>query len=200
MTIKTQDGKVITKDGKVSCECCGECCLYPAQAVWEGKYSIEDLPDFFNADGIIYTKLSSFEIGLDGAKYCYDIPDTLLRFGVDEPEEGTISEWKIEGVGNLNPCFSYTWYQGTINEEQYIGDFFANTYAIEGPISGVVTRVTACTWVGNGLTLRHNSSIKFIVDAIDEISGSFKWSVNGNLKQGFQNEPIGTYAGGFSVS
>jgi hypothetical protein len=46
MTIKTQGGKVITKDGKVSCECCG--CfiyeLYPA-ANYEAGYNFEDLPD-----------------------------------------------------------------------------------------------------------------------------------------------------------
>jgi hypothetical protein len=199
-TVKTQGGKVITKAGRVSCECCGECCLYPAQAVFEGKYAIEDLPDFFNYFGIIYTKLPSFEIRQNGSKYCYSIPDTSLRFGAAAPEEGTISDWTIEGSSNLNPCFSFTFFLGTINEQQFIGDLFADTYAINGPISGTVTRQTACTWVGNGLVLRHNSQLKIVLDGADEILGTFKWSVNGNLKVGFQNEPIGDYAGGFSVS
>ena len=45
MTIKTQNGKVITKDGKVSCECCEECCMYSAQAFLDGLYDWDDLPD-----------------------------------------------------------------------------------------------------------------------------------------------------------
>jgi hypothetical protein len=48
MTVKTQGGKVITKGGKVSCECCEEGCfiyeLYPA-ANYEAGYNFEDLPD-----------------------------------------------------------------------------------------------------------------------------------------------------------
>ena len=202
--------KVVTKAGRVSCECCegeGECCLYPGQAVWEGKYSIEDLPNFYNADGTIYTKLPSFEIGLDGSKYCYDIPDTSLRFGIDPPAGIRASEWQVEGAGAGLECFSFTWFQGTPGAAQYIGDLFASTYAIEGPISGDegrisgnVTRQSACTWVGDGLILRHNSRIKFVLGGPNEILGSFKWSVNGNLKLGFQNTPVGSYAGEFTVS
>ena len=43
MTIKTQDGKVITKDGKVSCTCCEEpsCCMY---------FATTDTPTFPDTD------------------------------------------------------------------------------------------------------------------------------------------------------
>jgi len=46
MTIKTQDGKVITKDGKVSCTCCEEpeCCTYAATPTTP-TFPDTDLPD-----------------------------------------------------------------------------------------------------------------------------------------------------------
>jgi hypothetical protein len=214
MTIKTQGGKVITKDGKVSCSCCSQCCLYPADAVWDGKYAIEDLPDFFNAGGdppSIYTKLPSFEFSEGGQfKWAYKAPDSEFRFGVIAPEpDGSQADdrYYFEARDRSSSCFSLTWYFGTVNEVTFISDLFADTYTISGPISGTVTRLTACTWVGDGLTLRHDSgfpSRQGESPGGDIVSfnsiGTFKWSVNGNLKQGFQNEPIGTYAGGFSVA
>jgi hypothetical protein len=65
MTIKTQDGKIITKDGKVSCECCG--CfiyeLYPA-ANYEAGYNFEDLPDEIVAIGDYVTQQSTGNVTL----------------------------------------------------------------------------------------------------------------------------------------
>jgi hypothetical protein len=62
-TIKLQNGKVITKDGKVSCECCGvECCLYPAQRLQDGLYPAADLPDTIDFYGSILSR-SEFSWG-----------------------------------------------------------------------------------------------------------------------------------------
>jgi hypothetical protein len=77
MTIKTQGGKVITKGGKVSCECCGEVCIfrymYPAN-LYGTKFDFEDLPEFVtvslsftpgdgvNCNSIIFYKLNEPEI------------------------------------------------------------------------------------------------------------------------------------------
>ena len=45
-TIKRNQSKLILKSGKVSCSCCDtECCMYPAQALADGLYSADDLPD-----------------------------------------------------------------------------------------------------------------------------------------------------------
>jgi len=213
-TIKLQDGKVILKDKKASCSCCSQCCLYPADAVWDGKYAIEDLPDFFNVGGdppFIYTRLPAFEFSEGGKfKWAYKAPGFDFRFGVIAPEEDGSQagdRYYFEDVDRTISCISLTWYFGTVNETTSIRDVFANTYLVSGPISGVVTRLTACTWVGDGLVLRHDSGFPSRqgdapggdIVSFDSI-GTFKWSVNGNLKEGFQNEPIGTYAGGFSVS
>ena len=56
-TVKTQGGKVITKGGKVSCSCCETgCCMYPAQALGDGLYTVDDLPD-------------SISVSLDGSNF-----------------------------------------------------------------------------------------------------------------------------------
>ena len=172
------------------------------------------MPDFFNAGNdppFIYTKLLSFEFSEGGQfKWAYEAPGSGLRFGVIAPEEDGSqagNRYYFEDSSRTISCISLTWYFGTPNETETIRDVFADTYTVRGQISGTVTRLTACTWVGDGLTLRHDSvfpSRQGESPGGDIVSfnsiGTFKWSVNGNLKQGFQNEPIGTYAGGFSVS
>jgi hypothetical protein len=78
MTIKTQGGKVITKGGKVSCGCCeepGECCMYPAQALADGLYTYQDLPDSIEYLGtnlpVVLNKLDppEFSNRFDGIAY-----------------------------------------------------------------------------------------------------------------------------------
>ena len=47
--VKTTGGKVILKDGKVSCECCDPvetCCMYPASGLdADPGYTAADLPE-----------------------------------------------------------------------------------------------------------------------------------------------------------
>jgi hypothetical protein len=43
-TIKLKNGKVILKDGNVSCTCCEGCCMYPASGLGD-TYTEDDLPD-----------------------------------------------------------------------------------------------------------------------------------------------------------
>ena len=61
-TIKLQpSGAVVLKDGKVACSCCAQpsgCCPYPAQALVDGLYTYEDLPDAIDIDGVEFTKLN----------------------------------------------------------------------------------------------------------------------------------------------
>ena len=53
MTIKTQGGKIITKNQKISCECCdGGCCKYPAGLLASGAYNASQLPTSINFYGI----------------------------------------------------------------------------------------------------------------------------------------------------
>ena len=45
MTIKTQDGKIITKDGKVSCDCCGACGCVNVAGIMIGTQLLSDILD-----------------------------------------------------------------------------------------------------------------------------------------------------------
>ena len=67
----------------------------------------------------------------------------------------------------------------------YIADQFADTYTVSGPISGTVTRESICVWRGTNLRLTNYG---------------YQWKVNGNDKSGNQNTPVGSYAGGYTVS
>lgn len=187
MTVKLQSGKVILKDGKVSCSCCeepGECCMYPAQALADGLYTADDLPDAVD-----------FTYSASGNTFG---PYTLTRTGttfIGGPE----NEVKIEladdiwvsgdGGGGIEsfPCLINETFQpsGGGGYEITVEDQFADTYTVSGSISGTVTRESVCVWRGAGLTLTNFG---------------YQWKVNGNNKSGLQNTPVGTYAGGFSVS
>ena len=182
MTIKTQGGKVVTKDGKVSCECCGECCLYSAEALTEGLYTIDDLPD-----EIIIAYRQDLPPLVKGAYTGAGtpVPANYAPAGWpgedDEYIEDVIflqdSLWASgQGVGRVPLCLI-----DGINWE----DLFADTYTVSGPISGTVTRESVCVWRGSNLRLTNFG---------------FQWKVNGNNKSGFQNTPVGSYAGGYSVS
>jgi hypothetical protein len=196
MTIKTQNGKVITKDGKVSCECCGGCCMYPAQELGEELYSEDDLPDsvIFNRGGTQYV-LAKIEPesgvyysgaeGLDGYfAYGVQLVETIIG-------EESFYEWKLarklgdnppdwEQAGDIDACL----FRLLPSELPNIADPFADTYVVSGSISGTVTRESVCVWVGPNLRLTNFG---------------FQWRVNGNNKSGNQNTPVGSYAGGYSV-
>lgn len=66
-----------------------------------------------------------------------------------------------------------------------VEDQFADTYTVNGPTSGTVTRKSDCVWQGTGLKLTNFE---------------YQWKVNGNNKIGFQNTPVGSYGGGYTVS
>jgi hypothetical protein len=173
MTVKTQGGKVITKDGKVSCECCGPpiCCPYPAQELLDGLYSVADLPDelifdFFGPDDReIYTK--------------QDPPIGSIHYISDQMNVITLLGYEEEAFWSHlyeNPF--------CLTSNPNILDF-AQSYSVSGSISGVVTRVNRCEWSGTNLILSNFN---------------YQWKVNGNNKSGIQNTPVGSYAGGFTVS
>ncbi len=179
MTIKTQDGKIITKDGKVSCECCDvECCMYPAAALVASLYSYEDLPDAIDVGGIEYAKLDPPESVAGFTEYYINVNDEYL--GILEGE-GENSLWGYEGGGG--PCLING--HAEFNPDGERRDQFADTYTISGPISGTVTRESICVWRGSNLRLTNFG---------------YQWKVNGNNKTGNQNTPVGSYAGGYSVS
>ena len=204
-TIKLQpSGKVVLKGGKVACGCCDVgCCIYP----WrdpngfdsEPLYSYEDAPDaisitindeLFNAEkysesgfiaysgswgGGTITILEGEDAGSNWLLYSVDVPGDPSG----ESNSGCLIGSYTVGDAGSGGAGSYT----TTVEDQ-----FADTYTVSGPISGVVTRTiegSICIWRGTGLRLTNFG---------------YQWEVNGNNKSGFQNTPVGSYAGGFTVS
>ena len=211
-TIKRNGDKVVIKDGKVSCSCCEfECCMYSPRLWYEQILTEEDFPDQVTFE-------YSFSLGPSGYG-----PITLTRGIQDEnivytegaePNTYLVSinnpaSWASGDEGSAlvgGICLNYDTEQFIDGELVYVEkcrDFFANAYNISGPISGVVNRTTRFVlavdtpsqitksycgeWLGTNLVLIFNGAIG-------------KWTVNGNAKSGLQNTPVGSYAGGFTVS
>ena len=136
-------------------------------------YQHEDLPDQINILGEAWLKLGA------------PIPDSgkLLVYEAQENEtgenfivwDGDGDNWNVLTGGDPRKCLINDFWQ----------DQFADTYTISGPISGTVTRESICVWAGANLRLTNFG---------------YQWRINGNSKAGDQNTPVGSYAGGFTVS
>jgi hypothetical protein len=189
-TIKLQpSGAVVLKDGKVSCTCCDtECCLYPASQLGVG-YVAEDLPNgvTLNFDGNLFPVVRSGSIYFDIEGYSTYILDrdgstwrvTVTTIIPNEPPD-------VVTLHSVGQCLIGN-YSYDIMPEFLISVLsqYAQFYTVSGPISGIVERESDCVWRGAGLTLTNFS---------------YQWKVNGKNKLGFQNTPVGSYEGGYSVS
>jgi hypothetical protein len=199
MTIKTQGGKVITKDGKVSCECCGPpefgaCCFFSAHAFKAGLFSFNDLPPVVEVLGQTATKLSSPTALGPGATLYYQADDPFYDLIILNDD----IYWLFSEQDTRNFC---------MNDSIEVP--LASTYIVTGPISGTVgiDSSGSCIWSAPNLILRYNGRIEIPADydqsqpLIDPaLSGNFKWQVNGFNKIGNQGSPVGSYDGGFTVS
>jgi hypothetical protein len=188
MSVKLQSGRVITKEGRVSCECCDECCMYPAEALANGLYAANDLPDEIT---IHYCSVPGSSI----------ISETATRsgnsfVGANSSVYLQNNIWFVEAYDNFIETDFNCLIGSLPNKVEDIvctetikgfgvEDRFADAYAVSGPISGTVTRESICVWRSPNLQLTNFG---------------FQWKVNGNNKSGFQNTPEGSYAGGFTVS
>ena len=239
-TIKRNGDKVVLKDGKVACSCCGpECCMYLSSDFQEEKITQYDLPDelFLKTGGveILIPRVVEYYNGDISINVNYELIDIENPFpNPTDPltsifigyEFGISSNWIIDisafdNRGSI-PCFGYKDI-GISGPEDFftiraIYDNFSSSFSVSGPISGVVTRPekwsktdqeyvdeflayfnagsigppptppqTICRWAGGGIVLKWNPL-------------TARWNVNGFEKSGFQNTPVGSYAGGFTVS
>lgn len=218
MTIKRNGDRVILKNEKVSCSCCGGCCMYSPRFWFQGMLTDQDYPDQITLEYSFPLEPSSYgpvtlTRSVVGDEITYvegEEPNTFLRAFDNEPNYG----WASGGDGGAlvgGSCLNYDTEQFLNGQLVYIEktrDFFASSYSISGPTSGQVSRtnrksvietepddmgisskytVYCGEWLGTNLVLIFNGAIG-------------KWTVNGNAKSGFQNTPVGSYAGGFSVS
>lgn len=226
-TIKLNaQNKILTKNGKVSCGCCdlGECFFYPAVGIREGLYTAADLPDFVNLtfnETYLYQKsgdmyFSTTSVGMFPAGnlriIIYDRGGPIWAPGSETFDLG----WAWQGLFNdgwqiLNDVGS------NLSSFSDIGNFivkdlFADTYTVTGIFNGqqdsrTVSRIPplplfpkTCVWQGDGVTLKYNGRFTYDREPPFTLQGNFKFQVNGNNKIGFQNTPVGSYAGGYTVS
>lgn len=191
---KTVDGEV-----RVSCSCCETgCCMYPAQLLNEEVLTWEDLPEqievFFLGGGSVNMQRIEPPIEDAGAIIYYEETGNGYAEGENYlyrlEDEEAYTVFLGGGAFSANCLF-------TDPEDFRIQDLFADTYEVTGPVSGIVTRQSLCVWTGTGLTLTYRSQV--FPSTPPYISNVGKWSLNGQIKSGFQDSPVGTY-GDYSVS
>ena len=136
-------GKVVLKDGKVACSCCAqpsECCPYPAQALLDGLYTYEDLPDAIDIDFIEFTKLDPPQFIGGVTQYYINSDGEYLGIEDQTPD----SVWAYEGGNNACLLNDAGW------EDQF-ADSYTVTYDSDITclsVSSTVTRESLCVWKG----------------------------------------------------
>jgi hypothetical protein len=159
MTIKTQGGKVITKDGKVSCECCGPpeppepepiCCMYPADQL---GILYTGLPDTVFAEwenrvnGTMTKSGNTFVSGT--VTIARNSSGTAWEFrDSSDNARSTIGNCLIRGDGGFTP------------ENDRVEDQFKDEYRLiafneldQKTFSVIVTRTEKCVWRQLGPTI-----------------------------------------------
>ena len=213
-TIKLQpSGAVVIKDGKVACTCCEApaCCMYPAQALVDGLYTVDDLPDQvlysdgFRPDTILQKTLNPALVLGVGYIWPQDGSDDagLFFIVVNDGADPIVWQFGDDGGEGGNEC---------LITSDLTKDQFADSYTITyppTPISVVVTRISLCVWRGNDACgrpwyLMYGDQEPFVAGnpyswhiwmAIDEGDpcGDFQQPIAS--KTGFQNTPVGSYLG-----
>lgn len=110
MTVKTQGGKVILKNGKVSCSCC---CPYPPVCL-EGSYP----NDKWTGDGI-YCQTPFFDI----AGCADDAPPILAKDPSFKPLCGGITDWVLVISGSGGGCLG-----------NFLTNFYCKDDGVDSPI------------------------------------------------------------------
>jgi hypothetical protein len=198
-TIKTQlvgdERRIITKEGRVSCSCCGACCMYPAQAFYDGLYTEEDLPDSITINPFDLGDVS-VEVFRDGLIYGpyqfsenYSQQVTIREDVFGEPK-WILEQAEINGILDDSSCLFFDFGPEIGGKgPAEITDTFAYTYtATTEQGTETLTRQSLCVWSGEENTLRFSATETFV-----------GWLLNGEPKQGTMNTPVGNYESG-SVS
>lgn len=133
-TVKMSDGKVVTKEGKVSCSCCSSvCCMYRADYLGV-YYGDDDLPDAI-------TLLGVGSLSRSGNNYGDTENGVIFESGVWARYISGIRSTKlclIDDDGNYTPG------------DDKVEDQFAPTYIVT--VLGMeisVNRVSLCEWTGS---------------------------------------------------
>lgn len=223
MTVKRNGDRVILKDGKVSCSCCeepGECCMYPAQALADGLYSANDLPD-----QIVFRwrepggPFINTVIDKSGSQYEIDVSTsfgttTNIRVRVESnPSNPSVYFWQYQLSGPLfpssdsgsNPCL-IRGDGGLTPGNDRIEDQFADTYTVtinppdDNAGTYTVTRRSICVWSTQVQESGEPAGLKLsYIDAVIGGGFAYTWEIEldtSYIKDGFANTPTGDYSGG----
>jgi hypothetical protein len=211
-TIKRAGNRIITKvvngQRRVSCSCCPSeegCCMYPAQAFYDERYTEDDLPNTLIINPFDLNATESVEVSRDGLIYGpYQFFEGYSQqVTIFENFENVGPRWVLEqtGVGVLDdsPCLFQSFSNGVEVGPAGITDAFADTYTVY--VNGLadvfdetflVIRRSLCVWssdVDEGepsgvvLTAPQSFSPKWVL-AVADI---------GQAKDDPQNSPIGLY-------
>ena len=225
-TIKLQNGKVITKGGKVSCECCTPivgCCMYPSRPLSDGFYIADDLPDeidyeYFagNSGPLIITLPKS------GMSYSGQASHPLggqIDFKVELNQSG--SNWRYTASSpygadpnGLTPCLFDNIPSGSPLKDKFL-DTYTLSYSHQqfgGPVqnfSTTLTRMGLCDWQGDNpgpVTTApfwfldyFNSSDGNNIPGVLPRWGLFAGGIDGTFKDGPKNSPTGNYFNRFNL-
>jgi hypothetical protein len=121
MTIKTQGGKVITQEGKVSCECCLlGCCWYSATQLAIGSYSQNQVPDDIRFFGTTLSKIPG--------QAAYGTTENGVRFETDT--------WAVyrNGSRSTRDCLFFG-ESGFEPDDKTIEDNFEDVYRANVPLN-----------------------------------------------------------------
>jgi hypothetical protein len=175
-TVKLQNGKVLLKDGKVSCTCCEsepDCCMYPADMLGtEGGYTAEDLPDVLdmrlNCENI---GEETIEMTRHGSTYTGAGVDFDYRIAIND--DVSPKRWQIsydDGIwvplfGESGGLCLVSEYQEACVEDQF-ADCYEVTWDDDGTRSATVQRISLCKW--EGIDYRDQRVVLFYSDTSTE--------------------------------
>jgi hypothetical protein len=211
-------GKVILKDGKVSCACCEspepDCCMYPADMLGaEGGYTAADLPDAVTAFGFDLQKRTS---GFPS----YEFADVIVGYLKDgTPADGdyaivrdseTLDNWQVwsfngdewdmgAGFGGIGNCL-ITGDGNLTPGDDTVEDQFADCYEVEivgGDGAGTYTliRRSLCVWDNDENNAEEDPRpMQLYYDTVTD-----KWLIDVDdiyVHDGPQSSPSGDYGSG----
>jgi hypothetical protein len=191
--------------------------MYPAQALFDGLYTYEDLPDtvlgtgIFGDDNVVMSRLNPPQpsIGSTGISYYrgFSLNGSLVGIGLRDGDEWVGTEAANEDaefgqclISRLPPDTSGT-----------IADQFADTYTVtinppdDNAGTYIVTRRSICVWSTQVEESGEPAGLKLsYIDAVFGGGFAYTWEIEldtSYIKDGFANTPTGDYAeGNASVS
>jgi hypothetical protein len=185
--------------------------MYPAQALADGLYSANDLPD--SVDIINVDIVNELELNRSGAQYFGTTGGNTYKISIgNDPETPDDKYWALDVSFNGGPYGRVTEFACLINypyprpdpEVSGFRDQFADTYTVSGGELGPiqVTRVSLCLWegtdsCGNKAQLIYledpfNGKLWF-VDVPQYGEPCVIFDVRQGEKIGLQNTPVGGY-------